>query len=144
MRMAGMIYIATMSLMVSLYAGEINSEKLIDGYITCMQKAEGTKLTEDKTKEARQELQQSKDNPLLAPYIYKKREMRSRLFVATCQLPELGNVLPLLLAMSDQKLFRLHETGGIHGMPTQRHVNVLDHLKKMGVTSVSFYGVYLE
>jgi len=71
MRMAGMIYIATMSLMVSLYAGEINSEQLIDGYITCMQKAEGTKLTEDKTKEARQELQQCKDNPLLAPYIFK-------------------------------------------------------------------------
>ncbi|MEI8122973.1 MAG: hypothetical protein WCI20_13080, partial [bacterium] len=66
------------------------------------------------------------------------------LFVASCQLPELGNVLPLLLAMSEQKHVRLQETGGIHGMPAERYVNVLEHLKKMGVTSVSFYGVYLE
>jgi len=66
------------------------------------------------------------------------------LFVATCQLSELGGVLPLLLAMSDQKHVRLQETGGTHGMAAQRYVSVLEHLKKLGVTSVSFYGVYVE
>ena len=66
------------------------------------------------------------------------------LFVATCQLSELGNVLPLLLATSEQNHVRLQETGGTHGMAAQRYVDVLEHLKKLGVTSVSFYGVYLE
>jgi hypothetical protein len=66
------------------------------------------------------------------------------LFVATCTLSELGDVLPLLLAMSKQKHVRLQEIGGTHGMPAPRYVNVLEHLKKLGVKSVSFFGVHLE
>jgi hypothetical protein len=66
------------------------------------------------------------------------------LFVATSELSELGDVLPLLLAVSKRKHVRLQETGGTDGMAAQRYVDVLEHLKKMGVTSVSFYGVYLE
>ena len=66
------------------------------------------------------------------------------LFVAECELSELGKVLPLLLAISKRKHVRLQEVGGERGMAAERYVNVLEHLKKLDVASVSFYGVYRE
>jgi hypothetical protein len=71
-------------------------------------------------------------------------EYGPNLLVAKCRLEELGVVLQPLLAMSQKKHVRLQEAGGLDGMPAERYVKVLGVLKRLGVETVSFYGVYVE
>jgi hypothetical protein len=72
MNTAGVIGVLTTLLAVGVYAGQIPSDQLIDGYITYEQKAGGVKWTDEKTKEVRQALQQTKnDDPMWVPYVFK-------------------------------------------------------------------------
>lgn len=66
------------------------------------------------------------------------------LFVAKCNLTEIKNILPSLLAISKKKHIRFQESGGTEGMPAVRYVEVLKAIKELGVLVVSFYGVYIE
>jgi hypothetical protein len=72
MKTAGMIGVLTTLLVARVYAGQITTDQLIDGYITYEQKAGGAKWTDEKTKEVRQALQQTKDDGRVwAPYVFK-------------------------------------------------------------------------
>jgi hypothetical protein len=51
--------------------GQIGTDQLIEAYITYVHKAEGGVLDNQKRREMRSELQQAKDDPLLAPYVFK-------------------------------------------------------------------------
>ncbi len=66
------------------------------------------------------------------------------LFVAKCTLTEIEKILPSLLEVSKKKHVCFQESGGIKGMPAARYVDVLKVIKELGVSVVSFYGVYIE
>lgn len=76
--------------------------------------------------------------------IYLGNDAENKLLVAKCSLPELGAVLPPLLALSPRKHVRIVESGTESGTPAQRYLQVLEELKRVGVSTVSFFGVYRE
>ncbi len=51
-------------------SGQIGTDRLIDAFITYVHKAEGDILDVATREEMRRELQQAKDDPLLAPYVF--------------------------------------------------------------------------
>jgi len=51
-------------------SGQIGTDQLIEAYITYVHKAEGGVLDNQKRREMRSELQQARDDPLLAPYVF--------------------------------------------------------------------------
>ncbi len=51
-----------------IYAGEVPSSVLMDGFVSYIQKAEKLELDDGKTKEMRKELEAGKDDPLFKPY----------------------------------------------------------------------------
>jgi hypothetical protein len=51
-------------------SGEIGTDRLIEAFITYTHKAEGGVLDNETRREMRSELQQAREDPLLAPYVF--------------------------------------------------------------------------
>ena len=75
---------------------------------------------------------------------YLGNDVKNTLLVAKCALPEVGAVLKPLLHLSARKHVRIQEVGSQDGTPAKRYLQVLEELVKLDVTTVSFYGVYIE
>ena len=74
MKKLGLTLVVAISLASGLIAGEISSDHLIEGFITYTQKAENPKVDEQKTDRMRKALKQSKEHPLLAPYVFEGKK----------------------------------------------------------------------
>ena len=70
--------------------------------------------------------------------IMDERARARNVFVTRCLLPQLGEILPLLPDFAARKHVRFY-TVPEDGMPAAEYLAVLEELKKIGVTSVSFY-----
>jgi hypothetical protein len=66
------------------------------------------------------------------------------LLVAKVTTADLEGALMPLLAIADESHVRVQEVGGLDGMPAARYLEILAELERLGVTVVSFYGVFIE
>lgn len=62
-------------------SGQIGTDQLIEAFITYVHKAEGGVLDNEKRREMRSELQQAKDDPLLAPYVFEGKRFDRKAIV---------------------------------------------------------------
>ena len=71
MKIFAIVVFMLLAISFSLSAGEISSDKLVEGFISYVEKAENVKLDNEKKNKMRQALQKEKDNPLLVAYVFK-------------------------------------------------------------------------
>ncbi len=71
MRSLCAICVVSMMACIGVAAGEITTDQLIEGFISYVEKAENVKLDGEKRAEMRKKLEKFKNDPLLAPYVFK-------------------------------------------------------------------------
>ncbi len=79
-------------------SGQIGTGQLMEAFITYVQKAEGGTVDQKKQEQMRRELQEVKDDPLLAPYVFEDAGCNRRAImdrIAQARVKWLSSDIPL-------------------------------------------------
>lgn len=74
----------------------------------------------------------------------KEANYRYALYAPMVPMDELTAATGPLISLLQEKHVRIHENGGLLGMPAGRYVDAMELLRESGAEKVSFFGIYLE